>query len=981
MLISKINYTNFITKPFFQTNTLSFTAKSKSDDSGDEFIRQTIVPKNKMAFIENNLSYPGEELLNAAIKIAKTHNHAEVNQYHVALAGLKKLDQYIDDLNSGKRMYGEAYSFTIPSVFEEEITEDIFKKQEKRNAIQPIVKKGIADLDIILNEIPASKVINKKPSLAKDYINDVYSIYSQNNDGELNAGDALVHDDTLLDAALFPWNEDVKNKFSLSFVNALKDKIYIDNIPLEKRIHISFYDDKAVNIWKNLSVGTNIAILYEKNSNPYFLVNSFVDVFDKSDKGFGNLNKKNTEIVNMNNMGDIDNNYMHAKLYQLGKNETKNYVIIMDIMDKDDESIDIGEHNLEIFKNAPKNVKFVMLTDKDKYYSQHMDSDLRRYFADFGEVSMPVMNMLQAKKAFKEKSNLMSKIKKDFSTPAIDKCVEVSNQLAGNYPEKAQKVMELITAYYVDKEKISLNDVVDYVKEAKEVFKSAENNASVKILFDTEVKLKDLVGCPSTKKEAQSIVNRIKDKSIGTKGFIIYSQDGSVGAGRKYTAQAIAGEAKIPYLEINAVDFGTKDVNLFDEGNLSPEGSMRKLFSMAKAQAETNSAKSAVLFIENFEYFSVGEQVSEYHEKAMSQLIREMNKAQEQGFNIVVIGSTSNPKYIGESTSKSFKFIDLIEVESPGYNRDARCEIIDYYVKKKNIKIAGKDGAAQKEILNGLADTTKWFSFIEILTLLDKAKSVAKERNHKEIDKADFTEAYLQLTTGRPAVKTIPEHEKRIVTSHECGHALNLTIMHHLAKKQNIPWHLGEKVDFITLDPRGTFGGCVSTKDGENNEWSFEKIFSDLVCDFGGNSCEKRFYNIDGSWGITTDMQMATNMATQATALMGQGKHWGKKSLSGTWVLSEKDKDTLNQDIDVMLKNAQNVSDLITEAYEDFIKDFTERYWQKVGTGECIIPGEFFEKELSDWINKQPKTKLDELTLLDSMILDTIKACKNGKEY
>ena len=176
-----------------------------------------------------------------------------------------------------------------------------------------------------------------------------------------------------------------------------------------------------------------------------------------------------------------------------------------------------------------------------------------------------------------------------------------------------------------------------------------------------------------------------------------------------------------------------KDVDLFGGGNLSPEGSMKKLFGMVKAQAETNPKKSAILYIENFEYFSYGENLSEYHEKAMSQLIREMNKAQEQGMNIVVMGSMNNPEYIGDATSKSFKFIDQIEVESPGYNKEARNEIINYYIKKKGIKLAG-DSEEQQKIKSHINMLTERCSYIEILTLLDKAKNVAKERKHKNAD-------------------------------------------------------------------------------------------------------------------------------------------------------------------------------------------------------------------------------------------------------
>ncbi len=938
---------------------------------------------NKEAIIMNNLNDPAQELLENAQNIAKKYGHNEVDRIHVLRAELEQINQFMNDLNSGEISYSDESAYDAYMFLEDDMGKDIFKKKEKRDLLQPIIKEEMKILDKKLSEMPKSKTKQNgsKMPISRQFLNDVYSIYIQDNstdlDDGLTEGDGLVHDRTLFAAAMMPNSDSMKREITLPFRNTMKDALYIDKRPLNKRPHLKFYDDKAKNIWKNLAIGTNMVILHDKNSYPTHLVSSFLHLFNESQDGFGKLNKSNTKILNLNNEGFIDNGYTATKIKEYGKDKANNYIIVMDIMDSDLNRLAIDEYNIETFANAPKNIKFVMVADKDKYYSDNTDEHLGGYFDDFGEISLPLMNMDQAKKAFKEVPALTERIKKNFSKPAIEKCVEVANQLNGNYPEKAQKVMELVSSYYVDKQNISLTDVQEYVKEAKEIFKPVDNDNAVKIVFDTGIKLKDMVGSPATKKEAQSIVDRIKDKSIGTKGFVIYSQDGSVGAGRKYTAQAIAGEVKAPYIEINAVDFGTKDVDLFGGGNLSPEASMKKLFGMVKAQAETNPKKAAILFIENFEYFSYGENLSEYHEKAMSQLIREMNKAQEQGMNIVVMGSMSNPEYIGNATSKSFKFNDKIAVESPARNQEARGEIINYYIKKQGIKLAG-DEKEQQKIKDHINMLSERASYIEILTLLDKAKSVAKERKHKAADKADFTEAYLQLTTGRPSSAQDPITRKELVTSHECGHATNGIVMEELAKKEGRLDHMGNTVNFITLDPRGWFGGAVFFSDETNPEWSFEKTFSDLVIDFGGHSCEKHFYGQDGSWGITCDMENATYSASRAAGIMGQGKHFGKKSINGMWVISEKDKDNLNKDIDVMLTNAKLVSDAITEVYEDFNKEFVKKYASRVGTGECIIQRDEFLQMLNEWRAKQPPEKQKEFELLDNTIHEVIEATKRG---
>ena len=180
-------------------------------------------------------------------------------------------------------------------------------------------------------------------------------------------------------------------------------------------------------------------------------------------------------------------------------------------------------------------------------------------------------------------------------------------------------------------------------------------------------------------KEAENIIKQIKNKTMGTKGFIVYSQDGMAGGGRRHTAEVRAGGTKVPFVSINTMDFGTKDVDLFGGTIMSPEASIKKLFSLVTTQAEANPHKAAVLFIDNFEYFSVGEFISEYHQKAMAQLIREMSNAQKKGLNIVVMGSVSDPRFIGTSTMKSFLFNDNIEISSPAINELERYEVKIYY--------------------------------------------------------------------------------------------------------------------------------------------------------------------------------------------------------------------------------------------------------------------------------------------------------------
>lgn len=171
----------------------------------------------------------------------------------------------------------------------------------------------------------------------------------------------------------------------------------------------------------------------------------------------------------------------------------------------------------------------------------------------------------------------------------------------------------------------------------------------------------------------------------------------------------------------------------------------------------------------------------------MAQLLREMDKAEKAGLNILVMGSVSSPQFIGEAAMKSFKFVDSIEVSSPAFNEKERADVIADTIKKSKMKLAGTP-QEQREIIDFTAHITNYFPHIYLKNIVKKAQSVAMERGHKAVTKGDFTEAYLQITTGRPSTNRINEHEKEIVTSHECGHATNLEVMSNLIKNTE---HLG----------------------------------------------------------------------------------------------------------------------------------------------------------------------------------------------
>ena len=173
-----------------------------------------------------------------------------------------------------------------------------------------------------------------------------------------------------------------------------------------------------------------------------------------------------------------------------------------------------------------------------------------------------------------------------------------------------------------------------------------------------------------------------------------------------------------------------------------------------------------------------------------------------------------------------------------------------------------------------------------------------------------------------------------------------------------------------------------------NTKFSFEKAFSDIVCSYGGHSAEKYFYDMDGSWGITGDLDNVTSMAENMVKVMGQGFYTGKISLANRFdgkdysrIMTDDLRNRVSADVMVITRNALTASDFIVSTYADFIKEFSDKYAPFVGTGDCLVDGDTFRKELAEWKARQPKEVQNDIEALDRILLDIIVYAKNGKIY
>lgn len=951
-----------------------------------------------------NFTPEADDVYEKAQEYAKATGAKEIESWHFYLASLESLKEYITNLNNGVVKHEEERRLKLPFEVETLISQscNLFGNEKQRAKIEAVVDKHITPVKANFTSEENTRKIKipflSTPQPAKEAIEDLVETYDvlANELQTNNFFDSYFH-------TMAHFSKDKKLvKEAKNFVKDIQAAIMVEDKAKKEKNHLKFYDEKADAIWKNLSIGNDAICIYsadDRESSKY-LISSFINLINKPGQVYKNIDPENTEIIELNNLGSFDflNKIVKdAKTNPEYKDKTVVFIANMIDLIKNQNGY-LNEEDIKTLINETKhiegdnrNIRLVFTITPESYYANTAKTASLAYpLSHYAVQTLPSLNASDAINFLTDENGLKyveNETKGSFSKKTIVKAIELTAQEDGNYPGKAVNLLSSAKKYFIDKEKITEEDLEKFTNETRGLSEVNNSSDGTSVIFDTGKRLTDIVGSPMTKADAEALINQIKSKTVGTKGYSIFLDNGtSYGGGRKHTAQAIAGEAGIPMITINAQDYALKDIDTLSQNANYSEMKIKKIVSLAKAQAEANQNKTAMIFIENFDNFASNPLYgvsSIYEQKAFSQLLLEMENARKnEDINLIVIGSMNMPELLDENIMKPYKFLNSIIVFPP-QDPHERKEVIEYYINKMGIEVEGETQEEKDKILRDISETTKGFTVVDLMYLLETAKGVMVEEGKDKIGENEFIEAFLRTTSGRPNKAMIPESTKKVVASHEAGHAIALQIMYEIAQKQNIEWRLPSMVNFITLDPRANYGGAMYYKDPNNHEYGFERIFTDMICSYGGHSAEKEIYGMSGSWGITADMRSAESTARSAVLDMGMGPKTGvrhiRRNSLGSPDVSEEKMRHIEQDIDSLHKSAKFISDDIIKAYKDFILEFTQKYYSKVATGECLVPSEDFIQELNAWRERQPEEKQKALLELEKEILDEIERVKEGK--
>ncbi len=956
--------------------------------------------------IKSSFNPEGDEIYNLAQAYARRTGAQSLSSWHLYAASLLVIRNYIKELEEEKSEYGKDFKNQVPFALEDMISVNDSIPQLRETDVR---KKYLEVIDKHIKELPYKFKTNSDPSNiskskyyltpSKKTLNDMATIW------DITSGSKELDPDTYYGLYLFTLatctsDKTLSREFA-SLIFDLREALMVDKTDKKAKNHLSVYDEKADIVWKNISLDKDTISIYEL-SNPKsaeHFVSSFVNLINKPNQTYKNIDPEKTDIVLTNKNVSFD--FLHNYISNIDKNPAKNgrrTVIVSNLgnliannngqITIDDVSLINGKN--KVLSNGKKVNLVFTIPDEAYYANTAKGAFLANSLSKLATQTIPSLN---AGDTFKHLTNkrgskyLTSAIGKEVKPDVVQKAIEYSSSLDGNYPDKTISLLQSIVNYYGDKEEITIEDVDNYIAAAKGLNEFSQTDKNIEITYDTGKTLKDIVGSKMAYADAESIVKLIKN-GIGVRGYRTFIEDpyDLGGGGRKHVAEAIAGEAKIPMLTINAQDFALKDIDTLSQNADFSEIKMKQIVDSARAQALANKNKTAMIYIENFDNFAsdpVYGISSIYEQKAFSQLLSEMKKIKKAGdINLIIIGSLNRPELVDKNILKPNKFLDSIMIFPPQTNED-RKDLINYYINKMDIKLSGSEKEQEENILY-LSETTHGFSVVDLISLLETIKNIGIEKGKDFIDKSDMTESYLRTVTGRVNSYIENDSSKKIIAAHEAGHAITGILMYELAKKEGKPWTLPYKVNFITLDPRANYGGAVYYKGVGNFETNYETIMADIVSSYGGNSAENILYGMNGSSGIFADIEGAQRVAEFGVRYMGIGPNVGVRHISsgydGKINASLAKQAMIEKDVDMLLDTGKAISDKIVSAYKEFIQEFSEKYYSKVGTGDCIIPSETFEKELKEWISKQSKSKKESLENLNSQIVGIMKGAKTKKD-
>ena len=387
------------------------------------------------------------------------------------------------------------------------------------------------------------------------------------------------------------------------------------------------------------------------------------------------------------------------------------------------------------------------------------------------------------------------------------------------------------------------------------MFNMGRSDAKIYVKSAEGIKFDDVAGEDEAKENLQEVVNYLHDpskyKEIGAsmpKGILLV---GPPGTGKTMLAKAVAGEANVPFFSMSGSEF----VEMFVGMGASK---VRDLFSQAKEKAP------CIVFIDEIDAIGQKRSGGQYggndeREQTLNQLLTEMD-----GFDssngVIILAATNRPESLDPALTRPGRFDRRVPVELPDLlGREA---ILKVHAKK--IKIA------EDVDFNKVARMASGASGAELANIVNEAALRAVRDGRRFATQADLEESIEVVIAGYQKKNAImTDHEKKIVSYHEIGHAL-------VAARQTN----SAPVQKITIVPRtsGALGYTMQVEEGNHYLMTQEEMENKIATLTGGRAAEETVFG-SITTGASNDIEQATKLARAMITRYGMSKDFDMVAL------------------------------------------------------------------------------------------------------
>ena len=381
------------------------------------------------------------------------------------------------------------------------------------------------------------------------------------------------------------------------------------------------------------------------------------------------------------------------------------------------------------------------------------------------------------------------------------------------------------------------------------MFGMGKSNAKVYVKSSEGIKFADVAGEDEAKENLTEIVeylhNPEKYKEIGAsmpKGILLV---GPPGTGKTMLAKAVAGEANVPFFSMSGSEF----VEMFVGMGASK---VRDLFSQAKEKAP------CIVFIDEID--AIGKKRdgqmggNDEREQTLNQLLTEMDGF-EGNNGVMILAATNRPESLDPALLRPGRFDRRVPVELPDLK--GREEILKVHAKK--IKLADNVDFTK------IARMASGASGAELANITNEAALRAVRDGRKYATQADLEESIEVVIAGYQKKNAIlTDHEKRVISYHEIGHAL-------VAAKQTN----SAPVQKITIVPRtsGALGYTMQVDEGNHYLMTKEEMENKIATYTAGRAAEEVVFG-SVTTGASNDIEQATKLARAMITRYGMSQEF-----------------------------------------------------------------------------------------------------------